>query len=115
MFKYHSEQMLKNWLQLAHVYFTEASIPILCASSDTHFSIYEITTLHWLLKPAFVKPRTCNIIGQGRDNVQTKWSVMKTLNSIIVDVKICDPLCENPAKVIFLWYFFYKRKSSFIW
>ncbi len=63
-----------------HVYFTETSLPILCASSDTYVSIYEIATLHWLLKPAFVKPRTCNIIGQGRDNVQTKWSVMKTFN-----------------------------------
>ncbi len=28
---------------------------------------------------------------------------------------ICDPLYENPANVILLWFaFFYKKKSSFI-
>ncbi len=28
---------------------------------------------------------------------------------------ICDPLCENPAKGIFLWFAFSTKKSSFIW
>ncbi len=30
-------------------------------------------------------------------------------------VNICDPLCENPAKVIFLWFAVFYIKSSFIW
>ncbi len=35
---------------------------------------------------------------------------IKEKSIILTDTIICDPLCENPAKVIFLWFaFFYKR------
>ncbi len=29
-------------------------------------------------------------------------------------LNICDPLCENPAKVIFVWFAVFYKKSSFI-
>ncbi len=33
---------------------------------------------------------------------------------VYIYIYIYDPLCENPAKVIFLWFAVFNKKKSFI-
>ncbi len=47
--------------------------------------------------------------------VYIQFVLMFKFIDFIQQHKLCDPLCENPAKVIFLWFAVFYKILSLIW